>query len=423
MKIELILPGWKATSLWNVRAFRFAPLGLAAVAALVPEEHEVCIIDENAAPINFDDRVDLVGISAMTPMAPRAYEIASEFRKRGVKVAMGGSHASALPEEALQHVDAVLIGEAEELWPQLIEDFKNHRLRRIYKCETKPLLNNLPAPRRDLFASQAYFVKNCVQITRGCPFDCEFCSVSSFYGHTYRTRPIAEVEKEILSLKKDITFFVDDNIVGNRAYAKDFFRRIIPHKLKWISQGSITMAEDRELLELASKSGCLCMIIGFESLSQENLNSIKKNFNQAAKFKDAIKKIHAHGIGIYGIFMFGLDHDDKDVFKRTVDFIIENNINTASFTILTPMPGTRLYQKMESEGRITDRDWTKYDHLHVVFKPRTMTAEELFEGHRWAFRETYTYRSILKRILGSRVQPLLSALQNIGFRQATKTFS
>ena len=183
------------------------------------------------------------------------------------------------------------------------------------------------------------------------------------------------------------------------------------------------MAEDRELLELASKSGCLCMIIGFESLSQENLNSIKKNFNQAAKFKDAIKKIHAHGIGIYGIFMFGLDHDDKDVFKRTVDFIIENNINTASFTILTPMPGTRLYQKMESEGRITDRDWTKYDHLHVVFKPRTMTAEELFEGHRWAFRETYTYRSILKRILGSRVQPLLSALQNIGFRQATKTFS
>jgi radical SAM superfamily enzyme YgiQ (UPF0313 family) len=422
MKIELILPGWKETSLWNVKAFRFAPLSLATVAALVPPGHEVSITDENVTPINFEKEVDLVGISAMTPFAPRAYEIAANFRKRGRKVVMGGSHASALPEEAIKYVDAVVIGEAEEAWQELIEDFINGKLNSFYRCHGKPSLNNLPLPRRDLFKQGVYFIENCVQTTRGCPFDCDFCSVSSFYGRTYRVRPIAEVEKEIRTLKKNgIVFFADDNIVGNRAYAKELFKMLSPHKLKWIGEGSITMAADDELLKLCSDSGCVCMIIGLESILQENIESINKSkVNQVKQYKEAIKKIQSYGIAVYGLFMFGLDHDDRDIFKKTVDFIIDANVDVPSFTILTPLPGTRLYNKFEAEGRITEKDWTRYDHLNVVFRPNKLTPQELLAGHRFAFREAYRYRSILKRIANSRAQPLLTLFQNWGFRRTVK---
>jgi radical SAM superfamily enzyme YgiQ (UPF0313 family) len=281
---------------------------------------------------------------------------------------LGGLHTTALPDEAIQHADAVVLGEAEGTWPKLLDDFKHHRLERFYSAP-RPSLVDLPLPRRDLLKPRSYITTATVQTTRGCPFACSFCSVTEFFGRSYRTRPVQEVIKEIRALKTKFVGFIDDNIIGNHRYARELFTALIPERVKWLGQASLNLARDPELLKLAKASGCLGLFIGFESLSEAGLTELNKTYQSPGNFRSAIKKIQDYGIGIEGSFIFGLDADTPDVFKRTLDFAVSSGLELASFGVLTPFPGTPLYRKLERERRIISRDWRKYDIGHAVYKP------------------------------------------------------
>jgi radical SAM superfamily enzyme YgiQ (UPF0313 family) len=368
------------------------------VAALTPPEVEVSLTDENVEVIDFRKETDLVGITALTVTAPRAYEIADTFRARGVKVVLGGIHPSALPEEASHHADAVVIGEAEGVWSNLIEDFKVNRLQKVYRQPGRPSLVGLPIPRRDLFAQGAYHFRNTISTTRGCPYSCSFCSVTSFFGHTYRCRPIEEVLKEIetLDLRKPIGF-VDDNIVGNPKFANELFRALVSHRIKWVAQASVTIARDDELLQLAADSGCISLLIGFESISPASLAAVGKKINVVDEYEGVIKRIHSHGIAIHGFFIFGFDEEDEGVFKRTLHFAQKMRLETAQFDYLTPYPGTAFGESLDKAGRIVSKDWAQYGY-ELVFEPRSMTREMLQRGHDWALCEFYSLSSIWRRI-------------------------
>jgi len=400
MRIELIAPARKEFLTKSKRFLSFAPpLNLATIAALTPPEIEVAITDENVSSIDFNRAVDLVGITVVTPTAFRAYEIADAFRARGVKVVLGGIHPTMLPEEASQHADTVVLGEAEEIWHDLIEDFKAGELKSVYHKCRRPSLCGLPLPRRDLFARKGYVLRNTVSTTRGCPFSCSFCSVTSFFGHTYRSRPVNEIMQEIDSFDSRMPiFFVDDNITGNPRRAKQLFSALIPYKIKWVGQASINMAEDTELLELAAASGCLCMFIGFESIYLANIASVGRKLADVDCYEQAISRIHSHGIGIFGSFIFGLDHDDQDVFERTVRFAQKVKLEGAQFNLFVPYPGTKGYEDLDRDGRILTKDWSQYHMDTLVFEPRLMSSKTLQEGHEWAWREFYSLSSILKRV-------------------------
>ncbi|MFQ5442619.1 MAG: B12-binding domain-containing radical SAM protein [Thermodesulfobacteriota bacterium] len=404
MKLLLILPD-NSRSYWGgvSRSGKagFARLCLTTIAALTPSDWEVEIHDARVRPVDYGAAVDLVGITGLTSEIPGAYEIADRFRARGVSVVMGGVHVSALPDEALEHADAVVIGEAERVWAGLLEDFKRGGLKKKYKaglCDMK----NMAVPRRGLLDRAMYGSGfNTLQATRGCPFNCDYCTVTSFFGNEFRVRPAGEVIEEIRGLETGEFFFMDDNIVGRAGYAKELFEKLIPLKLIWGGQASITMAKSPELLKLYAKSGGRYAFIGFESLSQKNLEKMKKGWNSADSYSESIKKIHGAGISIVASFVFGLDDDDKDVFQNTYDFIMENKINAAQFHILTPLPGTETYRELERDGRITERDWSRYHTGEVVFSPRGMSAGELLNGYHGIFRKTYSMKNILKRSLVS----------------------
>jgi radical SAM superfamily enzyme YgiQ (UPF0313 family) len=397
MKIELIVPATQENLLNRKKALG-PHLGLAMVAALTPPEVEVSLTDENVTVIDFQKEIDLVGITTLTITAARAYEIADTFREKGVKVILGGSHPSALPKEAIKHADAVVIGEAEGIWANVIEDFKENKLQKIYSQRKQPSLINLPIPRRDLFTDGSYYIKNTISTTRGCPYACSFCSVTSFFGHTYRCRPLEEILKEIetMNYKKPI-WFVDDNIVGNPKFAKRLFRALVPYKLKWVAQASITIARDDELLKLAAESGSMSLLIGFETLSQDNLVAMGKRVNVVDEYEMVIRKIHSYGIAIHGFFILGLDGDDEHVFERTVRFAKKMKLESAQFAWPVPYPGTALHESLEKAGRIVTKSWSQYE-SSVVFEPKLISREILQKGRDWVWREFYSLPSIWRRL-------------------------
>lgn len=422
MRILLIAPSWPR-SVWDNTRPLFPPLNLGIVAALTPAGFDVRIVDESVEEIDFGAQADLVGITALTALAPHAYAIADRFRARGVPVVLGGMHPSAVPEEALEHADAVVVGEAEGQWPQLLADFQAGCLRPVYRAEHRPSLAGLPPPRRELWDPGRYLVPNTVQTTRGCPFACRFCAVSCFFGHTFRHRPVEEVVREVASLPGRLVGFADDNIVASPRYAVELFKALIPLRIKWFSQGSLNLADDDRLLQLAAESGCVGMFIGFESLAQSNLERMGKRANRADRFQEAIQRIRRFGIAIEGAFIFGLDNDDDGVFRRTVDFARTCRLEAAQFSILTPLPGTALYAEMQEQERITSRDWARYNFTNVVYQPLTMTVEKLQRGFRWAWHSFYSYPSIVRR-LGWRPRPhgnILWAL-NLHFRRRVRRY-
>lgn len=400
MKLLLILPKnnrsyWGGVSKSGKAGF--VRLNLPTIAALTPKDWDVEILDARVKPVDYDTKVDLVGITGFTAEMPSAYSIADNFRKKSVKVVMGGVHVSAVPDEALKHADAVVIGEAELVWEKLLADFQRGELKQKYKADHLCDMKNMAIPRRELLDRGMYSGFYTLQATRGCPFNCDYCAVTAFFGHEFRVRPVDEVIEEIKGFDKREFFFMDDNIVGRPKYAKELFRKLIPLKVTWGSQASITMAKDPELLELYAKSGGKYAFIGFESLSQKNLEKMHKGWNSAKDYKEAIRKIHGAGINIVGSFVFGLDEDDTSVFKTTFDFLMETNMAAAQFHILTPLPGTVTYGILEKEERIIDRDWAKYHTGEVVFQPKGMTAGQLQNGYYWIFRNTYSIKNILKR--------------------------
>ena len=421
MKLLLILPKnnrsyWGGVSKSGKAGF--VRLNLPTIAALTPKDWDVEILDARVKPVDYDTKVDLVGITGFTAEMPSAYSIADNFRKKSVKVVMGGVHVSAVPDEALKHADAVVIGEAELVWEKLLADFQRGELKQKYKADHLCDMKNMAIPRRELLDRSMYSGFYTLQATRGCPFNCDYCAVTAFFGHEFRVRPVDEVIEEIKGFEKKEFFFMDDNIVGRPKYAKELFRKLIPLKVAWGSQASITMAKDPELLELYAKSGGKYAFIGFESLSQKNLEKMHKGWNSAKDYKEAIRKIHGAGINIVGSFVFGLDEDDTSVFKTTFDFLMETNMAAAQFHILTPLPGTVTYGILEKEGRIIDRDWAKYHTGEVVFQPKGMTAEQLQNGYYWIFRNIYSIKNILKRNFRRNLKGLIYRVAaNLSYRK------
>ncbi len=428
-KLILISPLAAKSLLGGDFYFRMPYLGLLKVAALTPPEWEVSIIDEKVDGMDFNQHADLIGITAMTPAANRAYEIADAFREKGIKVVMGGMHISKLPDEALQHCDSVVIGEAEGLWAGLLEDFKKGELKQIYKHENGyPSLANMPLANWDLYKDKRYLPVHSIETTRGCPHNCEFCSVTNSFGGKFRNRPVDEVEKEIQGLKpfegkfilKNTVFFADDNIISSRSHAKELLTRIIPYNLKWVGQASVNIAKDDEILDLCRKSGCMGILIGFESLSSESLAHMGKQFNRPQDYIDIINKVHDYGIGINGSFVLGFDHDDEGIFDRTLEFILKAKLDVCYFSILTPYPGTRLYTQMMKEGRIIDHDWSNYNTNNVVFKPKLMKPETLIEGFHKVLKGSFSYSAIFKRLWGNGTYKNFFYPMNFGFRQSVK---
>jgi radical SAM superfamily enzyme YgiQ (UPF0313 family) len=446
MKILLISPERKRKRDEDF-LFKLGFLNLPYIAAVTPRDVEVKIADEACEVIDFDEKVDLVGLTAQTPVAPRAYQIASEFKKRGVPVVMGGVHASMLPEEAIQYVDSVVIGEGEVSWPHLIEDFKRGQLKPFYRSTKMADIKSLPLPRRDLLNGAHYFPLKLLETSRGCPHKCDFCSVSKFFGSRYRNRPLDEIDRELRSLfnkgsvmnpmgkrflsliSKDLPYFlkrrllyiIDSNVASNRRFARELFTLLKEYDLLWWGHAPVSVGYDDELLKLFSESGCIALNLGFESLSSKNLMAMKKAFNKPRRFEEAVARIHDHGIGIMGTFIVGLDDDDETVFDEIIDFVIHNKLDWALTFIMAPCPGTDSFLRLEQEGRILTRDWEKYDSLNVVYQPSLISSEELERGQRRTWKAVFSLPSIYRRIIkGPQVHPLFYLIMNLQFYRLTR---
>jgi radical SAM superfamily enzyme YgiQ (UPF0313 family) len=391
------------------------------VAAAAPPGVETRILDEEVEPVDFDADADLVGLSFMTFNAPRAYEIADRFRfEKRKTVVVGGYHPTFKPEE-----DAVCLGEAEPNLPRIIDDFRSGRLKPFYRGGLADL-GSLPPLNRSLVSRGLYLWTDTVQATRGCPQQCTFCSITAFFDHSFRSRPVQHVIDELRSLGKRI-LFMDDNLTSSRDYAKELFSAMIPLKKSWYSQCSVSLAGDDELLSLAARSGCRGVFVGFESLLQDSLRSWKKSFSRARDYARAIRKLHDAGIAVYAGIVFGSDADTADVFPRTLDFLLDSHVDALQATILTPFPGTPLFDAMEREGRIVDRDWSHYDFRHVVFEPQQMSRAALRAGHDSVLSSFYSGPAILARLRCELTTLPLSTLLlgtlplNYGYRQRLRT--
>ncbi|MGD2187573.1 MAG: radical SAM protein [Desulfobacterales bacterium] len=422
MKIELISPSLQGPR--NLGAdFHFPQMALALLAGLTPPDIEVSIVDELLQPIDFDAEVDLVGITVNTKSAHRAYAIAEKFRHRHIPVVLGGIHPNVARDEASQYADALVLGEAEGNWERVLADFGNGSLKKYYYLERVPRLENCPIPRRDLLQKNRYDTINLVQTSRGCPYKCNFCSVASLYGVGVRVRPVDDVIAEIKTLAGDDIIFVDDNLIGKTKYVKELLTRLAPLKKKWIGQAAVTVAYQKEVLKLLKKSGCAGLFVGFETNSRSSLKEVRKTQNINRDYFEAVKRLHDHGIAILGSFIVGFETDAKSCFESLLEFVVKSKIDVVDVTVMTPYPGTVLYERMKAENRLIDVHWWhKYDASDVVFKPKRMTRVELYEGRVWLLKELHKLDRLLKRWAGglgrrSLFGNYISLKANLGFRK------
>ena len=395
MKIFLINPKNVGRGQASAQLMTSTPLALSILASLTPEEDSVNIIDENYKDIPYEQDVDLVGITSMLHVSGRALDIAKKFRSRGVKVVMGGFFVSLCPQKAEDHVDTIVIGEAENVWKNLLEDFKSGKLKSRYRASTYTDLSNVPFVSKKWFGNEECYH---VETSRGCPFLCDFCCVTKFYEGTLRHRPLGDVIRQVRECSDKMIFFVDDNIAINKKYAKELFKALIPLNIKWSGQFSINLANDNELLGLCAESGCKFLFTGFETLNPKNLDNVDKNWMDPQKFPELIENIHKHGIGVYGSFMFGFEQDTTDVFQQTLMFCEENKLDLALFSALFPIDGSKLYAKLKAENRLFEKDMAKFNGQHSTFTTKNMTSQELDYGLRWIWKEFYSKRSMKKRI-------------------------
>jgi len=374
-------------------------LTLSLIAGMTPPGHEVKIVEEvYNQKIDYDEDVDLVGISIMTQTCIRGYEIANEFRKRGRTVIFGGIHASTRPYEAILYCDSVVMGEAEGLWENIIKDVENDRLKKFYKLDSYPDLQNHVYPRRDLIkCSSGKFSIAPVETTRGCPYNCDFCTVSRYFGTKQRHKPIPSIIKDAEMCNEKYLFFLDDNITGNKKYAKKLFAELIHLNKIWVGQASINLSKDPELMKLAYKSGCRALLVGFESITESGINLYRKTLKTMDENIAAVKMLRNNGIMTMASLVFGLDTDTEEVFDLSHEFLTKAQVAFFQACILTPYPGTPVFENLKNEGRILTDDWRKYDATKVLISPKNITPEKLLNGYQRLRKTMYSGRSVLQR--------------------------
>jgi radical SAM superfamily enzyme YgiQ (UPF0313 family) len=403
--------------------FAIPQLTLSLIAGMTPSGHVVEICEEEYGDIvNFEGDYDLIGISVMSQTCFRGYEIANEFRKRGRKVVFGGIHASAMPEEALLYGDAVVIGEAEDgLWEEVLTDAENNRLKSFYKLSKVPDLQTHIFPRRDLIkCSSGKFRIAPIETTRGCPYNCDFCTVSRFFGTIQRHKPVCDIITDARSCPQEILFFIDDNIAFRRKFALELFNELIPLKKKWIGQASINISRDKELMKMAYKAGCRGLLIGFESMSDEGIRTYRKTLKTVDENVMAVRKLRDNGILVMASLIYGLDSDTEAVFDLSYEFLSKSKAAFFQACLMTPYPGTVVFERLKGEGRILTDDWSKFDTKKVVISPKNMSPERLAQGYHEIRKATYSLNSIVSRslpyLMKGPVNSMLYYSLNIGAR-------
>ena len=401
LRVTFILPALtEATSpFWRpIKYSLFPPLGLATLAAYLSPDDDAVIVDEHVEKLSTDDTPDLVVIQVYITNAYRAYRIADHYRARGVFVALGGLHVTALPDEAAPHADAIFLGPGEQTFPRFLADFRSGRPLRRYQSTSGRTLERIPPIRRDLIARRNYLVPNSIVVTRGCPQHCDFCYKDAFFagGRSFYTQRVDDALAEIARLPGRHLYFLDDHLLGEPRFARELFEGM--KGMNRLFQGAATVDSilRGDLIERAAAAGLRSLFVGFESLSPENLRSSGKRQNLGRDYSAVTSRLHSLGIMINGSFVFGMDDDDDDVFRRTVDWAIANGITTSTFHIQTPYPGTGLHRRLQQEGRIVTSNWDLYDTRHVVYRPARLRPERLKEGYDWAYREFYRWTSIAR---------------------------
>ncbi|HEY4415607.1 MAG TPA: radical SAM protein [Verrucomicrobiae bacterium] len=421
LKIALISPKGPLYrhrgGIWK-KSLRYQPLTLTTLAALIPPEIPVDLqlFDEGIADVPLDLAVDLVGLTVLTGTAMRAYELADHFRRRGIKVVLGGPHVTLIPEDAQPHADAVVTGYGEDSWPRLLRDFAAGQLQARYEQSPGLDLAGRPFARRDLLPGKRYLTNNVFEATRGCVHNCDFCVVPAAWGRKPLQKPVADVVADIRQHGARKLIFVDLNLIADRGYALRLFTALMPLKLQWYGLATVLLAEDPVLLELAARSGCKGLLMGLESISPQNLRENHKGFNSPEKFVRVVERLHEHGIALQGCFVFGLDQDEPEVFLKTAEFAVQAKIDLPRFAIVTPFPNTALYQRLHSENRILTKNWELYDGQHVVFRPAKLSVRELQDGTEIAWKHAYSFRSIARRISHSPAPWPVKLGTNLGYR-------
>lgn len=403
MKVKMILPALAEAEspFWRpIKYSLFPPLGLATLAAYLSPDDEIDLQDQHVETLNLNDNPDLVIIQVYITNAYRAYKIAEHYKKQGAYVLLGGLHVTSLPEEAAPHADTIFLGPGEETFPQFLKDFKNKTPKKVYSSSVRTL-EKIPPIRRDLIKRSRYLVPNSIVVTRGCPHHCNFCYKDAFFegGRSFYTQIVDDALAEIDRLQGRHLYFLDDHLLGNAKFANELFEGM--KGMNRVFQGAATVDSvlRGNLIEKAAEAGLRSLFVGFETFSPANLKQSNKKQNLEKDYVKAVNRLHSLGIMINGSFVFGLDEDDKDVFKRTVDWGVENSITTSTYHVLTPYPGTRLFKDMEQQGRILTKNWDLYDTRNVVYQTTNLTADELKNGYDWSYKEFYSWSNILKASL------------------------
>lgn len=400
------------------------PLALLVLGAATPARHQVTVEDENVERLHLEDSPDLVGISVKADTAFRSYEISRRYRERGIPVVLGGIHPTACPAEALKHADSVVIGEADQLWRALLEDFETGNLKPVYRMTHEFDLAKSPVPRWDLIRGKNYLYTNTLCAGRGCPWHCDFCYNSSpNIPRGHRMKPLPNILSEIESLNSRQVMFIDDNFIGNPQKARHFLKKYMPAGLTWHTAVSVDIGQYDDILDLMADSGCKSLFIGFETLNDENLLNCSKRQNRVREYERTIHKIHERGMMVNASLVFGFDHDGPEVFANTLEWLVAQKIASMTAHILTPYPGTRLYTRLMQQNRIIDFDLRRYNTAHVVFRPKHMTPEQLLDGYLWIYSQFYSWRRILQRLPVSGSQRAAYLLFNLCYRKYGKVFS
>ena len=395
----------------------FSQLTIPYLAAYVDErDYEITLIDEYNQKVPYEAAFDLVAITVNTPNAPHCYRMSERFREKGVKVVMGGSHATLVPQEVREHCDYLLVGESEDIWPQFLREFKEGNPQQMYQCATAPDLANLPLPRWDLLKRNP-LMKGAIIATRGCPYNCRYCNLKQIYKPQYRKRPVDEVVREIQALKGRYFVFWDDNLFADKEYVKTLLEKMIPLKRSWAAQATLRNCDDEELLSLAKAAGCMYLFVGLESFSEDALEDAGKAANRTSEYEPIITQIHRHGIMVQAGVIFGFDSDTLDVFDKALTACERLGIDGVTVSILTPFPETPIYQQLKDEGRLITMDWSSYNSkTTVAFIPRNMTPAQLMQGYNGFRRRFYSLGSFIRRMRVSRTRVAVNFILNLGYR-------